>query len=148
MVDSRFSLTNVQAKSPDGFGRVDDGRTCRDQVLQVVHERHALAQRVLDLLAVGDVRPGPDDLRRNAGIVTHDPESVLDPDVVPVPMPEPVLDGPSSLLDERSHLFEHPGSIVRMETFHPELWILEHLPLGEAHERLHVAANEGALIVA
>ena len=34
-----------------------------------------------------------------------------------------------------------------MEAFHPEFLILEHLPFGEAHQRLHVAADEGALIV-
>src|SRR5262249_39622159 len=130
-----------------GFGRVDDCWTGRDQVLQIVHEGHALAQCMLDLLAVSDVCPGSNELRCVTALITDNPESILDPDVVPIPMPEAVFDCPSSLFDERSHFFENAGTIFWMETLYPELWILEHLPFGEAHERLHVPADEGAFIV-
>ena len=34
------------------LSRVDDRRTGSDEVLQIVHERHSLAQRALHLLAV------------------------------------------------------------------------------------------------
>ena len=128
MVDSRFSLTNVQAKSSGGLGRVDDGRTCRDQVLQVVHERHALAKACSTCLRWEMSAQEPTISERLAGLVTHDPERVLDPDVVSVSVPEPVLDGPSALLDERSHFVEQLAGHrpdADASTRNP---ILEHLP--------------------
>ena len=54
----------------------------------------------LDLLAVGNVRPGADQLLRLAFVVADGLEGILDPDVVAPPMPEAVFDRPLSLLDQ------------------------------------------------
>ena len=54
----------------------------------------------LDLLAVGDVRPGADKLLRIAFVVADDLESVLNPEVVAPPMPEAIFGCSFSALDQ------------------------------------------------
>ena len=77
----------------------------------------------LDLLAVGNVRPGADQLLRLAFVVADDLEGILNPDVVAPPMPEAVFGRPFSVLDQGSQVLVDPRSIFRMETLGPELWI-------------------------
>src|SRR5262245_22761576 len=80
-----------------GLIGVDDRWTGGDERLQVLHGGPALAQGLLRPLAVGDVRPGPDDLHRLPRWIPHDRKGVLDPDVVSLSMPEAVLDGAAAL---------------------------------------------------
>ena len=54
----------------------------------------------------------------------YDPESILDPDVTPVPMPEAVFQGSFSSLYQRTQFFQDSGSILWMEPLGPEVWIL------------------------
>ena len=69
----RIGHDRIQILADEGAGiiaghlrGVDDGGAGADQSFQVVHHRHALAERRLGLLAVGDVGPRPDDLQRIA----------------------------------------------------------------------------------
>ena len=116
-------------------------------VSEIVHHRHALAERRLRLLASGDVGPGSDDLERAPLAVVDDAERVLDPDVVSVAMPEAILDRAAAFFDQRRHLLEHARGILRMQTHRPEILVLEHLPRGEAHDAGDVLADEGAGVV-
>jgi hypothetical protein len=70
---------------------VYDRWTGSDERLQVLHDGHALSQGLFRLLAVGDIRPGPDELQRTTRVIMDDPESILDPNIGPVPMPEAVF---------------------------------------------------------
>ena len=108
-------------------GRVDDCRTCCDESLQIIHQRHALAEGIFDLFAVRNVRPRADDLKWLAGIIVNDFERVLDPNVVPVSMPEAVLNRSATALHQRTHLLEYTIDIVRVQSLWPKLGILEHL---------------------
>ena len=69
------------------------------RVLQIVHQRHALAEGVFDLFAVRNVRPRADDLERFAGIIENNFERILDPNVVPVSVSESVLDRSAAAVD-------------------------------------------------
>src|SRR6476661_673630 len=128
--------------------RVDDGGARADQRLEVVHDGHAFAERLLRLLAVGNIRPRTDDFKWTTLSVVDDPERVLDPDVTPVPMPEAILYGPSAFIDQRDHFPEDALGILWMETYSPEVFVFEHLPRGKSHDAGHVLADEGACIVA
>jgi hypothetical protein len=66
-----------------------------DESIAQFHLVGEALQLGLDPLAVGDVRPGTDTLRRRAVLIVPDRKGILDPDVVPPLMPEAVLDGSS-----------------------------------------------------
>src|SRR5262245_39907218 len=119
-----------------------------DELLEVFHNGQALPHGLLRPLNVGDIRPGPDDLQRTTRVVMHDLEGILDPEIVPSPMPEAVFDGPSSFFYQRIHFGEDPLGILRMETAGPELWIFKHLPRGIPHNRVHILADERARVIA
>src|SRR3974377_454183 len=52
-------------------------------------------------------------------IVIDHTEGILDPDVMPVTMPEAVLEGPSATLDEGRHLIKDPRRVLRMHMVGP-----------------------------
>src|SRR6476659_4538178 len=79
-----------------------------------------------------------------AGLVVHDPEAVLNPDVMPVAMTEAVFDGSASLFDQRRHGFEHAFRIVGVQMVGPTLGIGRHFLRRIAHDRAQVLADEGA----
>ena len=110
------------------LGGVDDGGAGADQGLEVVHQRHAFAERLLGLLAGGNIGPRADDLERAALAVVDHAERVLDPDIMSVAVPEAVLERPAAFLDQRRHLLEHARGILRMQTHGPEILVLQHLP--------------------
>src|SRR5262245_61409476 len=99
-------------------------------------------------LWLGNIRPGADKLQRSAAFTTDDPESVLDPDIVPGSVTEPILEISTASLDEGSHFSRDPRGIVGMQTRKPKSPILQHLPGREAHDRVHILANEGAGVFA
>src|SRR5262249_2311447 len=128
--------------------RVDDGWTSADQRLEVVHQRHALAERLLGLFARGDIRPRAHNLKRTALVVLDDPECILDPNIMSVAVAEAVLQRPAALLNQRSHLAEYAGGVAGMKANSPEIFVFEHLPSREAHDAGDVLAHEGAGVVA
>jgi len=130
------------------LGRVNDRRARRDKILKIIHKRHSFTQRLLNLLAVGDVRPRTDDLKRLSGIPLDDLEGILDPDVVPISVSKAVFGCSSPSFNERTHLFEDSLGIFWMEALGPELAIFEHLPLREAHNGIDVLANKRTRITA
>src|SRR5262249_25432386 len=76
---------------PRHLGGIDDRRTGPNQRFEVVHQGHALSESKLGLLSTGDISPGSDDFQRAPLVVFDDPESILDPDVMSVPMPESIF---------------------------------------------------------
>ena len=115
----RIAHDRIQILADEGAGivagnlrGVDDGGAGADQGLEVVHHRHALAERLLGLLAAGDVRPRADDLERPTLAVVDDPEGVLDPDVMPVAMAE-------AILDASRRLFRPAAPFPRRRAWHP-----------------------------
>src|SRR5262245_33731201 len=80
-------------------------------------------------------------------IVEH-PESVLNPDVVPIAVPEAVFDRPSALFYQRTQFGEHAWRVVRVQTIGPAFRIGDHLLWGKAHDRLNILAHERAPKVA
>ncbi len=133
---------------PGHLGGIDDGRARTDQRLEVVHQGHALAERLFGSFSRGDIRPGANDLGWAALVILDDPEGVLDPDVVPVAVPEAVLQGAAALLHQRAHLAEDTRDIVGVQAHGPEILVLQHLPRREPHDAGDVLADEGAGIVA
>src|SRR5262249_47922579 len=89
-----------------------------------------------------------DDLQRMTHFVMHDLEGILHPDIVPTPMSEAVLDGPSSFFYQAKHFGEHPLPILWMDTIGPEIRIFKHLPRGIPHNRVHILADECACVIA
>ena len=75
------------------------------------------------LLDPGDVGPGADQLQGIAGVVAERPEGVLDPDIVPVPVPEPVLDGAVTSFDQGGQFVEHSGGVLGVQPVGPALRI-------------------------
>jgi hypothetical protein len=122
------------------------GRT--DQCFQIVHQGHALAERLLGRLSRGDVRPGAYDLERTAPVVFDHPEGVLDPDVMPVAVAEAVFQCPAPLFHERTHFAEDARSVLGVEAHGPEVFVFQHLPCREAHDAGDVLADESAGVVA
>src|SRR4029077_12963543 len=98
----------------------------------------------LGSLAIGDVRPGADDVLRPAFLVGHDREAVLHPDVMTAPVPEAVLDGPAPLGDQPFDLSKDALGILGMDMLGPEGWVIAHLPRQIAHDRRQVLAHEPA----
>ena len=94
-----------------------------------------------------DIRPGTDDLQRLARLIVHDFEGVLDPDIVPVAVAEPVFERPSAHFNELAHLLKDPICILGMQAARPELRIFKHLPRREAHDRVDVLADERAGVI-
>ena len=64
--------------------------------------------------------------------------------MVPVPVTEPVFDGPSPLLDQGRQFVEHSRRVVWMQTVRPALRIGGHLLRGEAHDRSNIFADKCA----
>src|SRR6516165_3204313 len=83
--------------------RVDDGRARSDKCFEIVHKRHALAERLLRLLAIRNVGPGAYDLRGASLVIMNDPEGVLHPDVMPITMAEAVLDRATAPFHQWTH---------------------------------------------
>src|SRR5512146_2658788 len=116
----------VLAHEPAGIavlrlrGGVDDRRTGCDQRLQVLHNGHALAEGLLRLLVVGDIRPRADQLQRLAALAADDPEGVLNPDVVSGPVAETICEVPTPSLDERSHFGGDARGILWMQARKPK----------------------------
>ena len=134
-----------------GMGRVDDRRTDGEQARQGLLGRLQLGVGGkgirLRFLEPGDVGPGADQFQRLAGVVVEDAKGVLDPDIVPVPMPEPVFDGSSTLFDQKAQLAEHLRGVIRVQPVGPALRISDHLLRGKAHDRLNIFAHECAGVV-
>src|SRR5262245_49083391 len=135
-------------KVPRCTRRIDDGRTGSEKTgkcllrflkLRVGHEHVPLC-----LLELRDVGPGPDEFQRLAGLVIENPETILDADVVPIPVLKPVFDDPSSLLDQRRQFVEHPRGVLRVQTVGPAFRISDHLLRGKAHDRANIIADERA----
>jgi len=124
-----------------GLGGVDDRRADGEQVLQALPR---VAEFGFDRLALGDVRPGADQLRRMPGFVLDHLEGVLDPNVVPVAMLKAVLDRSSSPLDQRAHFIENSCGILGMEVVGPAPLVSDHLSRRIAHDGLKIFADEGA----
>src|SRR4029078_10089965 len=92
--------------------RVDNRWTGRDEIFEVIHQRHALADGLLHLLTVGNVGPRSYNLGRPAVVVVNDFEGVLYPDVLPVSMPETIFERPSPLIAQTTHRAAYaPGSL-------------------------------------
>src|SRR6478672_11805513 len=75
-------------------------------------------------------------------------KGVLDPDIVSGSVAEPILEIPTASLDEWSHFGCDSRGILRVQTRKPKPRILEHLPGREAHDRVHILADEGAGVFA
>ena len=99
-------------------------------------------------LAVGDVGPGPDDLLRLTFVVVRDGESVLDPDVMSVPMAEAIFQRALALGYQAIHFREYSRGVFGMQALDPEFLVVAHLPGRVAHDRIQILADEGASIVA
>src|SRR5262245_4831432 len=83
-----------------------------------------------------------------ARFVIEHPESILDPHVMAIPVPESIFDCPSSLFYQGTQFSEHPPRIVWVQTIGPAFRIGDHLLWGKAHDRLNVLAHERAPKVA
>ena len=103
-----------------------------------------LLEVALGSLAIGDVRPGTDDVLRLAFLVGYDREAVLHPDIVAPPVPKAVLDGPASLGDQPFDLLEDALGILRMDMLGPEDRIVAHLPRQIPHDRRQILTHEPA----
>ena len=131
----RIAHDRIQVLAHEGAGivagdlrRIDDGGTRADQGLKVVHDRHALAERLLGPFAIGDVGPRANDLRGTTLAVAHDVKGVLDPDVVPVAVAETIFDCSSALFYQGRHFSKDALGVLRMQPHGPEVLVLEHLP--------------------
>ena len=99
-------------------------------------------------LPLGDVGPRADDLERMARLVGNDLECVLKPAIVPVAVPEPVLDGASALADQTEHVGQHMPGVLGMQMGGPEIRVVQHLLRRIPHDRVETLAHEGARVVA
>src|SRR4029077_17557717 len=99
-------------------------------------------------LALGNVGPRADELERMAGVIVDDLEGVLDPNVMPVAVPEPIFDSSAAAPDHRKHLAERPRGVIRMEMIGPALGICGHLLRPISHDGAQILADEGAGIIA
>src|SRR5689334_11848151 len=79
-----------------------------------------------------------------AGLVVHDPEAVLNPDVMPGARTVAVQGVSARILYRTTNGFEHPIRIVGVQMFAPTLWIGRHFLRRIAHDRAQVLADEGA----
>ena len=99
-------------------------------------------------LALGNVGPRADKLERMAGVVIDDLEGVLDPNVMPVAVPEAIFDGSAAAPDQRKHLAECPRSVIRVEMIGPALGVCGHLLRPISHDGAQILADEGAGVIA
>src|SRR5262249_54327166 len=150
----RVRHDGIQILTHEGTGivarylcRVDDGRTRCDECLEIVHEGHALAERLLRLLAIRNIGPGAYDLRGASLVVRDDPKGVLHPDVMPITMAEAVFDRASAPFHQRAHFLKYPPSIIWMQAHGPEIFVLQHLPRREPHDPRDILAHERARVI-
>ena len=97
---------------------------------------------------LSDVRPCTDEFKCVACLVGDDSESVLDPDVVPVSMTKTILDRAASSFNQRTHFFQNPRGVFRMQMVRPAFRISSHLNGRIAHDVPKILADKCAGIVA
>src|SRR4030095_12251557 len=96
------------------------------------------------LLARSNVGPGSNQFQGLFCLVVHDFERILDPNIVPVPMSEPVFNCPAALPDEWSQFTQDARGIIRVQAVGPALRIRYHFIRGKAHDRPNIFTDECA----
>src|SRR5262249_29605874 len=104
--------------------------------------------RLLRMLAVGDICPGPDELKGTPGTVIDDRERVEDPDGTTLLATEAVFPGHFPSFDEARTFIENAPSVFWMEVVGPALRIGGHLLRRVSHDRLKILTDIGTGIVA
>src|SRR6266567_4398116 len=151
----RVRHDGIQILTHEGTGivarylcRVDDRWARSDECLQIVHEGHALAERLLCLLTIRNIGPGAYDLQRASLVVMNDPKGVLHPDVMPITMSESVLDRASAPFHQWTHFLKYPRGIIWVQAHGPKIFVLQHLPRRKPHDPRDIFAHERARVIA
>jgi len=146
----RHFLGRVSHDRPEVL--TDEGAGVAAGSLRSVDDRRADGEQILQALArafqLGDVGPGADQFQGLASLIPDHLEGVLNPNVVPVPVPETVGDRSAPLLHQRCHLGEYPRGVFGVQAFRPALGIGRHLLRRVPHNRFEVLADEGAGVAA